>query len=69
MIKMDKKDYELSKSKFLSLYPNVPLPLRKEIIAVVDKEPISWNAAYIEIKADSKSSGSIIEHLKMIGLL
>lgn len=66
---MDKKEYEVLKAKFLSLIANVPLPLRNEIIAVVDKNTISWNVANGEIKHDTKNATIILENLKKIGLI
>jgi len=66
---MDKKEYENLKAKFLKLHANVPIPLREEIIAVIDKQTVSWNAAYGEISQDTDNAESILEHLKKIGLL
>ena len=66
---MNKKEYGTLKAKFLKLYANVPLPLREEIIAVVDKKPVSWNVSYIEIKADSKNAEIILGSLKKIGVV
>jgi len=37
------------KERFLKIYSNIPLKLRKEIILVIDGEPITWNVAYIEV--------------------
>ena len=66
---MDKEEYEVLKAKFLKLLPSVPLPLRDEIIAIVDNQPVSWNAAYGEIKSDTDKAKIILTHLKQIGLL
>lgn len=66
---MDKKEYEILKAKFLKLIANVPLPLREEIIAVVDNHTVSWNAAYGEIKQDTSKAQEILKHLKQIKLL
>ena len=66
---MDKKEYEVLKSKFLKLIASVPIPLRDEIIAVVDKKTVSWNAAYGEIKQDTNNAKNILDHLKKIGLV
>ncbi|MBS3122561.1 hypothetical protein J4434_06790 [Candidatus Woesearchaeota archaeon] len=66
---MDKKEYELLKAKFLKLVASVPLPLRGEIIAVVNNQTISWNAAYGEIKTNSDNAEVILNKLKKIGLL
>lgn len=66
---MDKKEYEVLKAKFLMLIASVPLPLRNEIIAVVDNNTVSWNAAYGEIKQDTNKAQEILKHLKQIKLL
>ncbi len=66
---MEKKEYEQLKAKFLKLFPNVPLQLRQEIIAVVDDESLSWSVAHLEIKRDTKKAFIILEHLKKIGLI
>lgn len=57
------KEYSILKSKFLSIYANVPEPLRKEIIAVVNNETYSWHTARAEIINDGKNAKQILEHL------
>ena len=66
---MNKEEYEVLKAKFLKLFASVPLPLRDEIIALVDNQPISWSAAYGEVKQDADKAKIILTHLKQIGLL
>lgn len=66
---MDKKEYDILKAKFLKLIANVPFPLREEIIAVVDDQPVSWNVAYGEISQDTDKAKEILRHLQQIGLL
>jgi len=66
---MDKKEYEILKAKFLKLVATVPLPLRGEIIALVDKKTISWDVAYGEIKQDTANAKVILEHLKKLELI
>lgn len=60
---MDNKEYALLKSKFIEAYGNVPEPLRKEIIAIVENEPFTWYTARAEILNDTKYAKKIIEHL------
>lgn len=38
-----------NKARFMEIYANLPIGARREIIAVIDNEPISWNVAYLEI--------------------
>ena len=66
---MEKLEYEVLKAKFLKLIANVPFPLREEIIAVADNQPVSWNVAFGEIKQDTGKAQEILKHLKQIGLL
>ena len=66
---MNKEEYEALKAKFLKLFASVPLPLRNEIIAMVDNQPVSWSAAYGEIKSDTDKAQVILTHLKQISLL
>lgn len=66
---MENKEYGVLKAKFLKLRASVPLPLRDEIIAVVDDQTVSWNAAYGEIDQDTENAKLILEQLKKIGLI
>ena len=66
---MDKKEYEVLKAKFLKLMASVPIPLRNEIIAVVDKQPVSWSVAHGENSHDANKAEEILKHLRQIGLL
>lgn len=65
----DNKEYKNLKAKFLKLIANVPLPLRNEIIALIDEKTISWDVAYGEIQNDTKNTKTILNNLKKIGLL
>lgn len=51
------------KEKFFTLYANLPINLRSEIIAVIDNEPISWKVAYREISASTKLGDRLLEWL------
>lgn len=66
---MNKEEYEILKAKFLKLFASVPLPLRNEIIAIANNQPISWSAAYGEVRHDTDKAQNILTHLKQIGLL
>lgn len=66
---MKDEEYQLLKSKFLKVVANVPIPLRDEIIAVVDNENISWRVAEAEVKKDASTSKVILEQLKKMGVL
>jgi predicted transcriptional regulator len=44
---------ENEKAKFLKIFGNIPESLRRDIIAVIEEKPYTWNVAYIEIKNDT----------------
>ena len=66
---MDKNEYETLKAKFLKLLATVPIPLRDEIIGIVDEKPVSWNVAYGEIKQDTENAENLLQHFKNIELI
>jgi len=49
--------------RFLKIYSNIPLNLRKEVIIVLDKEPITWSVAYVEVFNNTKKSTEILKKL------
>lgn len=57
------------KERFLKIYSNLPLNLRKEIILVINDEPITWNVAYLEIDNKTELSKKILKKLKEIGVI
>lgn len=57
------------KTKFLQIYANLPLSQRKEIIVVIDDEPLTWNAVKIEIENDTLKGKEILEKLVKLGIL
>ena len=60
----------MSREKFLKLYSNLPINLRKEVILVLDKEgPISWEVAYLEIKNKTKLGEKILEKLSELNII
>ena len=65
-MKLKKK---LPRSKFLKIYASVPEKLRVDIIALVDKKPYSWNAAYVEVYGETTLGDKIIKRLEEIGML
>lgn len=57
------------KTRFLQIYANLPLNQRSEIIVVVDDEPLTWNAAKIEIENDTRKGEEILGKLVKLGIL
>ena len=59
-----------AKEKFLKIYANLPLGVRQEIIVVLDDgRPLSWNAAFIEVGADTPLSHTILEKLEKLEII
>jgi len=54
---------------FLKIYADIPLNLRKEIILIIDKEPITWNVAYIEISSKTEKSKKILKMLEELKII
>lgn len=60
----------MSREKFLKVYSNLPIGLRKETILVLDKEgPISWEVAYQEIENKTKLGDKILKKLEQLGII
>ena len=53
----------MSLERFMKVYSNIPINLRKEIILVIDDQPITWNVAYLEIKNDTPLGKKILQKL------
>ena len=51
------------KDRFLRVYANLPISVRREIVAVVDKEPFSLKVAYREIQGDTKLGQMLLQKL------
>ncbi len=49
--------------KFFRVYSNLPITIRKEVILVIDKKPITWNVAYNEIVNKTKLANIIMQKL------
>ncbi len=59
-----------ARERFLRAYSNLPLNSRREIIVVLDTEgPVTWEAAYLEIKNDTPKSKEILEKLGKLNLI
>ena len=58
-----------AKAKFIKIYANLPLAARGEIMAVVQKEPFTWQAAKLEIEQDTQLGKDILELLVKLEIL
>lgn len=55
--------------RFIKVFANVPITQREEIVVVVNKQPISWNLAYEQLKTNgdlSEEIGKKLIELKVI---
>jgi len=57
------------KGKFLRVFSNLSIDLRKEIILVIDDQPITWNVAYEEIKNETKLGKRVLKKLIQFELI
>ena len=57
------------KEQFIKVYSNLPLGVRKEIVLVIDKQPITWGVAYIEVENDTPLSKNILMKLKELAII
>ena len=60
---------EDEKAKFFKIFGNIPENLRKDIIAVIDEKPYTWNVAYIEIKNNTELGKEILKALKDLEII
>lgn len=59
----------MTKDRFLRTYANLPEDVRREIIVIINKKPYSWNAAFIEVKNNTKLADNIIKKLSAMELI
>ena len=60
----------MNREKFLKLYSNLPINLRKEVILVLDDQgPISWEVAYLEIENKTKLGEKILKKLAQLEII
>jgi hypothetical protein len=60
----------MSREKFLKIFSNLPINLRKEVILVLDKEgPISWEVAFLEISNKTKLGEKILKKLSELEII
>lgn len=56
-------------TQFLKIYANLPLGMRDEIVVVVDNEPLTWNAAKLEIEQNTPKGKEILKILTNLKIL
>ena len=61
---------EEDRIRFKKIFSNLPEKVREEdIIAVVDKKPYTWNAAFIEIENNTELGKKILKALKSLKII
>ena len=54
---------------FFKVYSEVPIDARKLVVVVLDREPVSWNLAYQEIKNNTDRGEKILKILKDLEII
>lgn len=57
------------KEEFFKIYANLPIEERNNVVVIINKQPISWNISYLEIKNNTKTGQQILKTLKELGIL
>ncbi|MCL5090489.1 MAG: hypothetical protein M1514_00590 [Patescibacteria group bacterium] len=57
------------KDKFYKVYTNLPLNLRDEVVIVIDKEPISWKVAKLEVDGETELGKKILQKLEALKVI
>lgn len=65
---MESKEQGL-REKFLKIYADIPLSLRREIILVLEDGPISWNVAFVEVSNKTNKSEIILKKLNELKII
>lgn len=65
---MSKKETS-SLERFIKVFSHLPLEERKQVIVVIDKQPISWNMAYAEIRQKTELGKRIGEKLIKLDII
>lgn len=53
----------------MKIYANLPLALRGEIVLVIDGEPVTWNAVWLEVDQKTPISERMLEKLKILKII
>lgn len=57
------------KERFSTIYVNLPLGVRKEVVLVLDDQPISWEVAFAEVSSGTELSERILEKLEHLAII
>lgn len=59
----------MKRERFLKVYSNLPINLRKEIILVIEDKPITWDVAYLEVKNNTALGEKILNKLAELKII
>jgi hypothetical protein len=57
------------KQRFYKVFANLPLNLREEVILVVERGPITWQVARLEVDNDTDLGKIILEKLANLQII
>ena len=57
------------RTQFYRVYANLPLGLRKNIIALYADKPVTWDVIYIEVQEKTKASKVLLEYLRRLEII
>ena len=55
--------------EFFKIHANLPIEERSNVVVVIDKQPISWNIAYLEIKNNTPLGQKILKILRELNII
>ena len=55
--------------EFFKIYSSLPMEERDKVVVVIEREPVSWNLAYQEIKNNTKNGQKILKMLKALEII
>jgi len=56
-------------STFNKIYANLPMSIREEVIVVVNGEPMTWNAVWLEVRNNTEIGLESLQKLYNLGIL
>ena len=57
------------KDKFYNVYSNLPINLRREVIAVINNDPVTWQVAKLEIDSNTELGNQILDKLELLQII
>ena len=56
-------------ARFMKIYANLPLEERKQVVVVLNDEPISWAVAHNEIEHNTAKGKELLKKLKELNII